>query len=112
MTPPPSPKPAQHTPGPWQNDPLQPTIWTADGQTKIATINDLPWVTGKSNWMTEQANARLIATAPELLEACRAMLTWCQARNIKPDPDDAWGLSAFDRSQTAIARAEGREIEI
>jgi len=64
--------PTQHTRGPWANDPLQPTIWTDDGQTKIATIADLPWVNGKSDWMTEQANARLISVAPELLQACYA----------------------------------------
>lgn len=64
----------QHTPGPWMNTPMQDTIWTADGMTKIATIADLPWNDGKSDWMTEQANARLIAAAPELLEALQACI--------------------------------------
>ena len=49
------------------NTPMQDTIWTADGNTKIATIADLPWNNGKSDWMTEQANAALIALAPTLL---------------------------------------------
>lgn len=58
----------KHSKGPWTNDPMQPTIWANDGETKIATIDDLPWINGKSDWITEQANAQLIAAAPELLD--------------------------------------------
>ncbi len=62
------------TPGPWTHTPMQDTVWANDGETKIATIADLPWVTGPSGRRhsddaTEQANARLIAAAPELLAA-------------------------------------------
>ncbi len=66
---------AKYTPGPWTNDPLQDTIWADDGQTKVATIADLPWVNGKSDWLTEQANARLISLAPEMAEALKAFAT-------------------------------------
>lgn len=68
----------KHTPGPWSNDPLQPTIWANDGDLKIATVEDLPWVenaiTGRrqSQSGVEQANARLISAAPEMLEALQA----------------------------------------
>lgn len=70
----------QHTPGPWTNTPMQDTIWANDGDIKIATIADLPWVenpvTGRlqSQADVEEANACLIAAAPELLEACKVAL--------------------------------------
>lgn len=68
-----------HTKGPWTHTPMQDTIWANDGETKIATIADLPWVesvTGRrqSDFDTEQANARLIACAPDLLRACELAL--------------------------------------
>lgn len=58
---------------------MQDTIWANDGDLKIATIADLPWVespSGKrhSDFDTEQANARLIAAAPDLLAACQRAL--------------------------------------
>lgn len=76
-----------HTPTPWSNTPMQPTIWANDGDLKVATIADLPWVdnpvTGKreSQWQVENANAAFIVKAcnchEELLEACKAALQ-CQ----------------------------------
>lgn len=91
--------PTKHTPGPWSNDPLQPTIWANDGQTKIATISELPWKDGKSDWLTEQSNARLIASAPDLLEALKAVskLDYLQEHN-------ALALKV----KSAIDRAEGK----
>ncbi len=62
-----------HTPGPWENTPGQSTIWANDGDLKVATVDDLPWVENSSgrrssDWMTEAANARLIAACPDLLQ--------------------------------------------
>ncbi len=64
-----------HTPGPWFNDPTQPTVWDVNQTIKIATIEDLPWIehpiTGRrySDFDTEKANARLVAASPDLLDA-------------------------------------------
>lgn len=56
---------------------MQDTIWAKYGNVKIASITDLPRIESASgrlasDWMTEQANARLIAAAPELFAACHS----------------------------------------
>jgi hypothetical protein len=47
------------------------------------------------------ANARLIAAAPDLLEACKAMMQWVEQRP-QTHPYDGWELA-----RAAIAKAEG-----
>lgn len=92
---------AGHTAGPWHVIPMQLSIWTNDGETKVATVEDLPWVTlssGRrtSDSATECANARLIAAAPELLEALEAVL------------DDIGNNGrACKQARAAVARAKG-----
>lgn len=51
---------------------MQDTVWADD--ILVARICDLPLIRGKSDWEAEQANARLIAAAPELYAACWAVL--------------------------------------
>jgi hypothetical protein len=70
---------AQHTPGPWNVAPAFPgekNRWRITAQSphvegKMQTVCELngPW--DEKNY---QANARLIASAPALLEACKAMV--------------------------------------
>ncbi len=57
-----------HTPGPWTAQRC--SIRAADGKV-VAICNG--WVNGAGNDATPFANARLIAAAPELLEACERM---------------------------------------
>lgn len=64
---------AKHTPGPWILDEYGPefTMRTVRGKslgggTEVAIIT-----TGSYSDEVEEANARLIAAAPELLEACK-----------------------------------------
>jgi hypothetical protein len=87
------------TPGPWNNTPMQDKIWDSEGQIMIARIGDLPWIDGKSDWMTEQANARLISAAPELLAALEALV----------ECPDYRGISTHEMSHAreAIAKAKG-----
>ena len=58
-----------HTPGPWVVGPVDDTIVTAPDGSEVAAID------GDYNqpdmWPVMEANARLIAAAPELLEALR-----------------------------------------
>lgn len=86
---------------------MQETIWADDGQIKIATVADLPWVehpiTGRRSSQSdvEQSNARLIAAAPELLEALQAIIradTYIHERGV-----------ALQQARLAIAKATGQE---
>ena len=110
---------SQHTPGPWTANTTrrawlggralpatilcpqghrlavidgEQDIWTADG-------NDVDEATMQAR---DHANARLIAAAPELLEACKAILAWAD-RECMPQGgkyDGPWEVI-----EAAIAKA-------
>lgn len=79
---------------PWTNDPLQPTIWANDGETQVAKISDLPWINGKSDWITEQANAALIVRAVNEHDALCAVAD--AAKTALDELSDGRGLSQFN----------------
>lgn len=83
---------AKHTPGPWvvRQDKKYP------GLTEIVSLEG-PVIDEGFGLLNEreQANARLIAAAPEMLEALEGV-----AKNINPDD---W----FERVHAAIAKAKG-----
>ena len=54
-----------------------------------------------------EANARLIAAAPELLEACKAALTEMAAWEMDPDDMLNTALEPIRSLRAAIAKAEG-----
>lgn len=99
---------AQHTPGPWMqtcsgdwqasNDYCSNVTWTgisgADG-----SIVALPVTSGHHSDPTFDANARLIAAAPELLEALSRI-----AQHISPS---VYGEEMANIALTAIAKATG-----
>ncbi len=78
-----------YTPGPWTAVKLIVVKMTMIHADPIATC----WPAEGS----EQANARLIAAAPELLEALREVV------RISDRKHNAW-----DKAKAAIAKAEGR----
>lgn len=88
---------AGYTPGPWwlidENE-----VW-ADGEEFgafcVAQANNETH--GEKTWPAAVATARLISAAPELLEACRALLKVV----ARSEP----GLSAITQTQAAIAKA-------
>jgi hypothetical protein len=112
-----------HTPGPWVlrgSDNATPHILHQQHDCPEQDISDpdqlvciLPAEITRSynSW----ANARLIASAPELLEACMAMVAWDEAEKMaKPYDDDngadwrqrlALCAEAFDKARAAIAKA-------
>lgn len=96
----------KHTPGPWRIDPaFCSDIQTEDGKYEIASTS--PYVLDGGNAPEEwEANARLIAAAPELLEC----LMWY----VKED-DCAEGMEGnefwedgLNRARAAIAKAIGK----
>ena len=105
---------AQHTPGPWKVHPyvaqLGPYNKCRDvGPSGLAVCNVIGEFEHKGEGIgeTQEANARLIAAAPELLEALHRVLDMAEI-----DADD--GALALEtlrsiriRARAAIARAEG-----
>ncbi len=97
----------QHTPGPWkcvgtlgpQSNPSirgPEVIEDTRGQ-RLANIAGL-WKTPQS-----EANGRLMAAAPDLLDALNTMLT-----HMGMDEDE-WNKPTFDKARAAIAKATGEQ---
>jgi len=107
-----------HTPGPWkhnaipsrQGDPLKFSLACA------VWANDVPVCTtrfGVGKWLetdaqTQDANARLIAAAPDLLEACKRLLAG-EATLTGESAGDVENWNAYRQIEAAVAKAEGRE---
>jgi hypothetical protein len=96
----------KHTPGPWQ--------WYRYGKSKNSPVKvetaekvvaEIIWC-GHGNHATRIANARLIAAAPDLLEALRAVLRDCNLRELGHGGRMDQAIAA---SRAAIAKADGGE---
>ena len=97
----------QHSPGPWEcvgfenlvvNDEEGNTITCAPGGRYGATLGEL------------RANARLIAAAPEMLEALKDMLetyAWKHEETAQNEGEHML-ISAVRKARQTIAKAEGR----
>lgn len=86
----------KHTPGPWRIGDAGQTVYGAKAEGEFPKV-----VADTSKSMTvgeRRANARLIAAAPELLEALRDLQAQCQ--KWAPTIDQS-------RARAAIAKAEG-----
>lgn len=97
---------ARHTPGPWQNQEMLSGTTSAHGSRVVSFITTGPENVADvcdSRGISEEearANARLIAAAPELLEAL-AKLIGC----IDHGSDDP--TATLDAARAAIAKATG-----
>lgn len=117
---------AKHTPGPWTAEKREGDEWWFGGKDGAEIVINHPGakydavcVIGARLSAEGQADAdaRLIAAAPELLDACLAMLAWDEAeKTAKPfDEDGGTGFyqriamctEAFDKAREAIAKATG-----
>lgn len=84
---------SKHTPGPWKHDDTWGLIVATDGS-EIAACH-----AGRTGSATEtKANACLIASAPELLEALKGVLAVADRRTKE-----------FDAARAAIAKAQGQD---
>ncbi len=112
---------ASHTPGPWMVDGFLTTIiWTEghpykNGPMRIADVRGWGHLTGagacrfpeEKAVAIQEANARLIAAAPELLTALQAVIaSGCPNAKEHPIMKAAW-----ERGEAAIAKAVGSEAK-
>lgn len=98
---------AQHTPGPW--------IWQhwpdgVDAVAQASTLGTIATIQSGAFADEDQANARLIAAAPDLLEACKKLIEWDDRE--KDHAIDFWarvGLckEAFEAMRAAVTKADG-----
>lgn len=89
----------KHTPGPWilENDCIR---------TYAESVNDELYLDLPKN----PADARLIAAAPEMLEALKALATNCSC-TIRERDSGHRADCAVPQANQAIAKAEGRDHE-
>jgi len=89
---------AQHTPGPWRWERPR-VVYRIRGPRGEFILE------GNQYHVSNGADARLIAAAPDLLVAARSALTWCE----QGGPMD-WALVKVwrDALQAAIEKAEGQ----
>jgi len=90
----------KHTPGPWRVKDVQPDAWTrqvwtdeSHGSVMIATTGGID----------KEANAALIAAAPDMYEALEAVRAIIPQHNA----GTPWARAA-DKIHAALAKAEGR----
>lgn len=88
----------QHTPGPWKYGYERPTAQDPEEQWAIVTIAGGHIVANVNPDSRQDANARLIAAAPDLLAALEAVVF------ISDRKHDAW-----DKARAAIAKAKGQQ---
>jgi hypothetical protein len=94
---------SKHTPGPWQVHGSH--IYTADPER--ALLAQVFNSGSKASDYPLQANARLIAAAPELLEALKDALF--HVANQGDIGVDQW-LACERKARAAIAKAEGEKV--
>ena len=101
-----------HTPGPWVTD--EAVQHAMGGERIFKVIADRPYgglIADVSAWwvdtQTAQANARLIAAAPELLEALKLAQAW-MISVPNNDEDDTEHTRVVELVADTIAKAEGR----
>lgn len=116
----------KHTPGPWscERDPchfdtLSTVVGGDNSARKGISRQMIVDVGGWAEWREQEANARLIAAAPELLAACKAVADWWHEHEYDTVlGDDGIEISVYDSepkmvklARAAIAKAEGGQDE-
>jgi hypothetical protein len=93
---------AQHTAGPWE---VTDVIANETPMRRIRSLHCRSMVLAHINENYDgEANARLIAAAPDLLAALCAVLDWFDDWNVEIGPAE---LTLLDQVRAAIAKAEG-----
>jgi hypothetical protein len=105
----------KHTPGPWRvSEGMTPdTLLVRDDEHGIAQVWAAYKPDGPLEVGTKEANARLIAAAPELLEALRYLLNTDNVATVHAKWGEGCNREEVDamlkQARAAIAKAEGKE---
>jgi len=94
-----------HTPGPWRiADDIHPSFLKVDGPS--FKLNVVMWAAhlGESDYQSRLADLRLIAAAPDLLEALEDLI-----RNHKENKGEGLGIGPLIKAKAAIAKAKGEQ---
>ncbi len=95
----------QHTPGPCK--------WDDDGFTSLSAIGSevITYAPYENSWLSfgphREANARLIASAPDLLAALKAMVA--SYHGLRDMLTNGVVLDKLNAAEAAIAKAEGKQ---
>jgi hypothetical protein len=94
---------AKHTPGPWTVSEEWDGTSIKAGQFHVThTIQSCGFHEPEVDKAVTQANARLIAAAPELLQAAKDFVEWFECSRIGDKPIAEWS-----HARAAIAKATG-----
>ena len=99
---------SKHTPGPWVVDEANTNLVArlVDGVYEyVCAVEPSSFSTREYNNEQEEADARLIAAAPELLEALQA----CEARLTHLAQNSVNVVAELKQARAAIAKAEGKQ---
>lgn len=97
----------KHTPGPWTFGHWGNDFWVGTNSAGLSgKVAKVIWDMGEE--VAEgRENARLIAAAPELLEALKVITDHFEARMA--DNENATWYDSYNNACAAIAKAEGRQ---
>jgi hypothetical protein len=98
---------SKHTPGPWRvgNSFMESGVFSADGKTIVALTHGSARYYRRQEQIAEQdANARLIAAAPDLLEALMGLRLYVDPMMGGEEVDNA-----IRAANAAIAKATGED---
>lgn len=90
----------RHTPGPWAVNPVVAQVDAFDSE-GIGPVCQMLWPTTLRDEAETEANARLIAAAPELLTALKQ---WA-------DNPDGWSVDQVNAAQAIIRKATGSDTD-
>ncbi|ENN86031.1 hypothetical protein RHSP_31677 [Rhizobium freirei PRF 81] len=100
---------AKHTLGPWRLNSVGPIRFIIDGTKEGWVVADLKTYHGRHTVEDMEANAHLIAAAPELLDALQHLSDVYEHIWVKmSDGEMAIVRGAWEVAAAAIAKAEGR----
>lgn len=101
-----------HTPGPWvvsESEKKCLAIFPGNEHGRPRALCSIAWVQSWNDTADDAANARLIAAAPDLLDAITNLMNGVDTGLVRVEtPADETLANAFAKIRAAIAKARGK----